>query len=212
MITLALEFSSAQRSAAVARGGAVLGVAIETGGFRVTNAFSLISQILAQSGIAREHIEVIAVGLGPGSYTGIRSAIAVAQGWQLARPIKLLGISSVEAIATRAQADGIHGRVNIAVDAQRQEFYLASWELSPNHRQEISPLHLIPGSELTRRLAVGEIFIGPDMDAPAGRKVFPDAATVAQLARSRTDFVDGAKLEPIYLRETSFVKAVPPLV
>ena len=47
----------------------------------------------------REAIEAIAVGLGPGSYTGIRAAIALAQGWQLAREVKTLGVSSVAAMA-----------------------------------------------------------------------------------------------------------------
>jgi len=65
---------------------------------------------------------VIAVGLGPGSYTGVRAAIALAQGWQLAREIKLLGVSSVEAIAVQAQAEKIFGRVNVVMDAQRNEF------------------------------------------------------------------------------------------
>ncbi len=123
MIFLALEFSSDQRSVALARHGEVLASATETGGFRVTNAFSLITRVLAQSGLTREQIGGIAVGLGPGSYTGIRSAIAIAQGWQLARPVKLLGISSVEAIAARAQADGVSGCFRLLVaDAQRSGF------------------------------------------------------------------------------------------
>lgn len=208
MTILALEFSSAQRSVAIARDGAVLAAAVETGGFRVTNAFALITKVLADSNITREQIEIVAVGLGPGSYTGIRSAIAVAQGWQLARPVKLLGISSAEAIAARAQTDGIHGRINIAIDAQRNEFYLSTWDLSANHRQEISPLHIIPGSELESRLRAGELVISPDLEAPA-RKLFPDAAALALLAAQRSDFVNGQNLEPIYLRETTFVKAAP---
>lgn len=209
MIILALEFSSAQRSVALSRRGEVLASAVETGGFRVTNAFSLVTKVLAEAGLTREQIEVLAVGLGPGSYTGIRSAIAVAQGWQLARPVKLLGISSVEAIALRAQAGGIHGRVNIIVDAQRNEFYLATWNLSASERREVSPLHIIPASEFTARLQAGEPFIGPDLEPQAGRKIFPDAAALAVLAAQRNNFIPGQHLEPIYLRETTFVKAAP---
>ena len=52
----------------------------------------MIESALAEAKIEREQIEVIAVGLGPGSYTGIRAAISVAQGWQLARGVKLLGV------------------------------------------------------------------------------------------------------------------------
>ena len=90
----------------------------------------MIEEVLAKTKIGREEIEVIAVGLGPGSYTGIRAAIAVAQGWQLAREIKLLGISSAECLAAQAQAEKIFGRVNVVIDAQRGEFYLAGWEIS----------------------------------------------------------------------------------
>src|SRR5271154_6572568 len=118
MTILALEFSSLQRSVAVARAGCVLSEAGETGG-RGTNVFGMIEEALADAKVGREEIEVIAVGLGPGSYTGIRSAIALAQGWQLARSVKLLGVSSVEGLAIQAQVEKIFGRVNVVIDAQR---------------------------------------------------------------------------------------------
>ena len=67
-------------------------------------AFSMIEKILGATKIEREQIEMICVGLGPGSYTGIRAAIAMAQGWQLARGTKLLGVSSVASLAEQAGA------------------------------------------------------------------------------------------------------------
>jgi hypothetical protein len=45
---------------------------------------------------------------------------------------------------------------------------------------------------------------------PGSRLVFPRAATLASLASERKDFIPGEKMEPIYLRETKFVKAPPP--
>jgi len=45
----------------------------------------LVERALAEAKVERGQIECVAVGLGPGSYTGIRGAIALAQGWQLAR-------------------------------------------------------------------------------------------------------------------------------
>jgi len=59
-----------------------------------TRALGMIESVLREAGLEREQIDVIAVGLGPGSYTGIRTALSIAQGWQLARGVKLLGISS----------------------------------------------------------------------------------------------------------------------
>lgn len=203
MTILALEFSSGQRSAALARGGTVLAEAVEQTGGRGTNALGLIEKVLSDADISREEIEAVAVGLGPGSYTGIRAAIAVAQGWQLARGAKLLGVSSAESLAAQAQAEKIFGTVNVAVDAQRGEFYLATWIITDANRQEISPLKIVPAAEIQARLAAGEVCAGPEL----ARRLFPSAATVARLAVGRTDFVAGEKLEPVYLRATSFVKA-----
>jgi tRNA threonylcarbamoyladenosine biosynthesis protein TsaB len=203
MTILALEFSSARRSAALARGGEVLAEATEQNGARGTNAFGLVEKILADAHGQRAEVEVIAVGLGPGSYTGIRAAIALAQGWQLAAGVKLLGVSSVASLAAQAQAENIFGRVNLVIDAQRVEFYLTTWEISGTQRREISPLEIVPAAEIAARTAAGEICAGPEME----RRLFPSAATIARLAAERTDFLPGDRLEPVYLRETSFVKA-----
>ena len=205
MTILAFEFSSAQRNVALARHGTVLAEAVESGGYRVTNAFSLTEKVLAEAKVSREEIEVIALCIGPCSYTGIRAAIALAQGWQLARAIKLLGVSSAECLAAQAQAAKVFGRVNVVIDAQRGEFYLSGWELAGSERKEILPLKIVPATEIEARKAAGEICVGPE----AERVLFPSAAMVATLASGRMDFIAGEKLEPIYLRETTFVKAAP---
>ena len=88
MTILAIEFSSLQRSVAIVRGGAGPGAsaiseAVETGADG-TGAFGLIQSALREAGLERGEVETLAVGLGPGSYTGIRVALAIAQGWQLA--------------------------------------------------------------------------------------------------------------------------------
>jgi tRNA threonylcarbamoyladenosine biosynthesis protein TsaB len=210
MKILALEFSSAQRSVAVWEGTA-RGYAAAAGG-RSTQAFALIEAALQQAQCEREDIECIGVGLGPGSYTGIRVAIAVAQGWQLARAVKLLGLSSVECLAAQLQAEAQPGLYTIAVDAQRNEFYLATYEVTPAGWREAEPLRLAPFAELQRRADAGERLAGPELTQwfPSARNLFPDAAALGRLAAGRRDFVAGEQLEPIYLRPTAFVKAPPP--
>ncbi len=218
MKILALEFSSSQRSVAVVHGGAdappiCLGEAIETGG-RSTNALGLVEDALRQAQLDRGQIECLVVGLGPGSYTGIRLAIALVQGWQLARPVKLLGISSAECLAAQAQAAGLTGRVEVVVDAQRNEFYVAGYELTADARRAVEPLRLAGAAEVQARQQAGGVIIGPEVTRwfPGSRVLFPRAATLGQLAWGRSDFVPGEKLEPIYLRETRFVKAPPPRI
>jgi tRNA A37 threonylcarbamoyladenosine modification protein TsaB len=120
--------------------------------------------------------------------------------------VKLIGMSSADALAVQAQAEKCFGLVNVAIDAQRGEFYLAGWEISETERKEVSPLEIVTAAEIAARKAAGEICVGPEMD-PA---TFPSAATVARLAAGRTDFLPGEKLVPIYLRETNFVKAPLP--
>jgi len=216
MKILGLEFSSAQRSVAVVEGGIgvptiVLGEMSEAGG-RAGRMLGLIEEVLKSARMEREQIECLAIGLGPGSYTGIRSAIALAQGWQLARGLKLLGLSSIECLAAQAQDQNNPGRVNIVIDAQRNEFYLAGYEVGPSVRREIEPLRLAARDEVQAKINAGTTVIGPEVRRwfSAGNELFPSAATLGKLAASRSDFVSGEKLEPIYLREISFVKAPPP--
>lgn len=211
MKILALEFSSAERSAAVFSDGAVRGAASATGG-REVKALGLVESALRAARWEREEIGCVAVGLGPGSYTGIRAAIALTQGWALARPVKLLGVSSADCLAAQAQAAGWTGRVNIVMDAQRQELFLASYEISMANWSLVDPFHLLTADEEKERRQRGEIFAGPEVKGAGDRVLLPAATALARLASGRTDFVAPDALEPVYLRMTSFVKAPPPRV
>jgi tRNA threonylcarbamoyladenosine biosynthesis protein TsaB len=213
MKILALEFSSGRRSVAVAVGGTVRGEAAETGG-RESHPFRLIGQALRGAGLPRGEIEVLAVGLGPGSYNGIRSAIAVAQGWQLARPVRLVGLGSLTCLAAHAWAEGLRGPVSGVVDAQRGEFYLAGFGLEADALRETAPLRLAARAEVLARAAAGDLLLSPDDLAglPGLRRCYPDAVTLARLAQGPTGAVAGEELEPIYLRAPAFLKAPPPRI
>jgi tRNA threonylcarbamoyl adenosine modification protein YeaZ len=238
MKILAIEFSSAQRSVAVVTGkptgtgspaaaesatatsmpaAAALrnlfhghAEVTETGGFGA-NALGMVEQALVQAQIEREQIECVTVGLGPGSYTGIRAVIALAQGWQLAAQIPLLGISSADCVAECAREDGLTGEVSVIIDAQRNEFYCAGYEITAASVLEREPLRLIRPEEAQELVAAGRVLIGPEVTRwfPGGRNILPRASTLGAMALGRQDFVPGEKLEPIYLREVSFVKAPP---
>jgi tRNA threonylcarbamoyladenosine biosynthesis protein TsaB len=216
MKILALEFSSTQRSVAVAEGDAnakliVRGVAHESG-TKETKAFSLIEAALASAHWSRTDIDCIVVGLGPGSYTGIRVAISIAQGWELARELKLLGISTVEALAHQAKSQRMTGSINIAIDAHRNEFYLATASAEAPVSELRNSLRLVSAAEIDRLISSGAKVIGPDLQQcfPTALHLWPEASALAQLAADRADFVMGEQLEPIYLRAPTFVKAPPP--
>jgi tRNA threonylcarbamoyladenosine biosynthesis protein TsaB len=213
MKILAIEFSSERRTAAILESGdstspALLSKAAEG---TTRRPLGLISNVLEAARCERDEIEAIAIGLGPGSYTGIRGAIALAQGWQLGRGIRLFGISSVECLAAQAVKEKIFGPLNIVIDAQRNEFYLAGYEIVPGHFREVEALRLAPAAEIGQRRAAGQRIIGPDASQwfAGAQDIYPDAATLGSLACGRRDAVPGEKLEPIYLREVSYVKAPP---
>jgi len=215
MKILALEFSSSQRSVAVIDSGNNSASEVaETSSHHSMKPLDMVEHALQQARLEREQIECIAVGLGPGSYTGIRIGIALAQGWQLAASVKLLGVNSAECVAAQALADGVGGGFSVVIDAQREEFYVADYELVGNQVSERSPLKLATRTEVSERDRAGNLLIGPEVTKwfPKGRVIFPRAGMLGRLALLRTDFVTGEKLEPIYLREASFVKAPPPRV
>jgi tRNA threonylcarbamoyladenosine biosynthesis protein TsaB len=214
MKILAIEFSSEKRSVAVVQadgdgGPVVLGQAVET---NVHRALSLVEEVLRQAHCEREEIETLAIGLGPGSYTGIRGAIALAQGWQLGRGVNTIGVSSVECLAAGAEQEKIFGLVNIVIDAQRNEFYLARYEIGPGIWRETENLRLAPLAEIEELVRRGQRVLGPGATQwfPSAQNLYPDAAILGRLASARRDFVPAEKLEPIYLRETAFKKAPPP--
>lgn len=212
MKILALEFSSAQRSVAIFDSDThrVLGSAAEMGG-RSTRAFALIEQALQTANVTREQIDCLALGIGPGSYTGIRAAIALAQGWQIARDIKLIGVSSVEAIAAGLQQEGKFGRTNVVIDAQRNEFYLATYEISASTLKESENLRIVSADDVRSRIEEGQTVVGPELEKsfPQATLAYPDASVIALVAATSQAFIAGDKIEPIYLRETTFVKAPP---
>jgi len=210
MQILAIEFASDRRSVAVLADGVVRGQAWEFGG-RTTRALTLIARALQEAALEREEIEGLAIGLGPGSYAGIRAAISLAQGWQLARGVRLLGLSTVEGLAVRAQVEGTRGRVNILIDAQRGEFYGAAYALGAGSRTVLEPLRLATREEIQPWLGLGETLVWPELapQFPEARVLLPDAASLGLLAAGSDAFVPGESLEPIYLRAPSFRKAAP---
>ena len=215
MKTLALEFSSDHRSAAVwvpptADAPGRSGCATQTVG-RSTPAFALIQAALDEARVPRDEIERIALGLGPGSATGVRTAIAIAQGWRLARPVGLVGVSSLACLAARLRAEGLRGVVHVAVDAQRREFHLASYELGPGGLRELSPLRLASAAEIQALLEAGARVVGPGLAPvfPAAADACPDALTLARLGAAGEVLPEGAHLDAIHLRQPAFAKTPP---
>ena len=97
-----------------------------------------IDELLAEHGIARVDIACVACGRGPGSFTGVRIAMATAKGVASALGVGLVGFSTLDAVAWNAWAAGVRGRLLVAADAMRKEVYPVRYALDDSgaHRLE----------------------------------------------------------------------------
>lgn len=137
----------------------------------------------------------IVVGIGPGSYAGVRIAIATALGLRSSTGAKLAGIPSISALDVEESDYGVIG------DARRQSFFFA----------RIASGRLIEGpileaeAELKARLEqlAGPIFTSDSLPQfPQVKLAYPSAARLAEIAAlSTVEISDVESLEPIYLRE-----------
>jgi len=201
--------------AAVKAGPGEQPAAVATGsdlGSRGTRAFQLITTVLKEAAWERDDVDTIAVGLGPGSYHGVRVAIAIAQGWSVAKHLRLIGVSSADALAAMLVLKGQQAPFIVVIDAQRGEFYRADYTVESGVAREVCALRLAKTAEIHDCLNSGKNVFGPDSAdrLPGIREAFPTAATVGFLAAKMPTETSGASLEPIYLREPAFVKAPPP--
>ena len=205
MTTLSLEFSSDRRSAAVWDAGRVLAESCVIAG-RTTSAPDLIAAALREASLTPQQIHRLALGIGPGSYTGIRRAIATLQGWHLAHGLSIVAVNSFDILAHLAtELDS--GPVLLAADAQRSE-----WAVAIAEGGKLSqPIRLMARAELDARIASGQRVFTPDSNLAGSTRLFPTAAAAGLLSTHLPD-TDPTSLAPVYLREASFVKAPPPRI
>ena len=88
-----------------------------------TQLIPRIDVLLAENGIARGDIACVCVGRGPGSFTGVRIAMATAKGIASALEVGLVGVSSLDAVAWGVWESGARGEVAVVADAMRKEVY-----------------------------------------------------------------------------------------
>ncbi len=174
-------------------------------------------QLLAESGVKKSQLDAIAVGIGPGAFTGVRLAVALVQGIALALDKPVLPVSTLAALAMQG-ADLKPERILAAIDARMGEIYCAEFQLdfdglvysvseeiviAPDAYRHVSGHPLVGvGTGFSAINNALQVNLGSQL-VQCRADALPHAADIARLALR--DFQSGKmiapdQLEPAYLR------------
>jgi tRNA threonylcarbamoyladenosine biosynthesis protein TsaB len=202
---LVLEAATAAGSVALLLpGGVVRETAVVMGAGTADVLFPAMASLLREGGLAPADVGAVVCGSGPGSFTSLRIAAALAKGLATGVGCPLYAVSSLALAAAGLPHDAPAGRYLVHADALRGERYALQIERSADGRVRIAGLltrgpieALLAASTEARRIAVG----GALPTLPSAHLVTPRAGAVASVdGEWRHQAVDLAAWEPAYGR------------
>lgn len=225
MNLLAFELSTEACSVAVLAGGEVRERHAVAPRKHAEYALPWAEALLAEAGIAKSALDAVAVGRGPGAFTGVRLGISIAQGIALALDVPAVPVSTLRALAMRALplGAGAGDRVLAAIDARMREVYVARFRLEAGADGLVDAIAdgdeaVMPPDAVGAPDDDGAWFgVGTGFGALDGvlrqrfaerlvavdAEALPHAADVARLAEAalrRGEGIAAERLEPAYLR------------
>jgi len=218
MITLGIETSGQQGSAALLRDGKLLGERdLSREGRR--HARTLVPEIrslLQDAAITPSDVRTLAVSIGPGSFTGLRVGVACAKTWAWATGADVVAVDTLQAVAH--QAESTTSRLSVICDAQRKELFVGTFERQDDDTwQRCGEIDIVPIDAWIDGLDPEQVVTGPAVLKLQGRltdrcrlepsaRFLPTALSVAELGEqaAKAATVDDAwTLEPRYLRRSA---------
>lgn len=178
----------------------------------------MVAEAMAEAGADFTELDLLAVTVGPGAFTGIRIGLSTARALALAANKPLAGIATAEAVAAAVPQEQRQGRaVLVVLDSRREELWVQAFSATLEPLGEVAAM--TPAEVSTRDW--GPVVLAGDardLVAPllpdailAAAPGAPDAVRVAELAARR--WADGTALppEPLYLRpaDVTMPKAAP---
>ncbi len=186
-----------------------------------------LAHLLEQVGLSVSDLDVVAVDLGPGLFTGLRVGVAAAKGLALARNIGVVGLSSLDVLLHGAGQIGHRGLVLAAVDARRGEVFAVVRRMGDaRHGDDVIAAGLFAPDALVATLGslAGEPVLGVGDGAKRYREVlatvpglstfsegltFPPPLSLLQMAveqlKSGISPVVPADVVPLYMRDADAV-------
>jgi tRNA threonylcarbamoyl adenosine modification protein YeaZ len=209
VLTLAFDTATSTVTVAVSDGAIVLAEVVSSDERRHGEVLApSIATVLGEAGVSPAELSVVAVGVGPGPFTGLRVGLVTARTLGLALGVPVVGVCTLDLIAAEAAVSlGRGDRLLVATDARRKEVYWATYEMRPELERIDGPHVSSPSAVDSQGRAVGggallypEVF--PDAQGPA----HPQAATLCRWVAQGQPTLEPL---PLYLRRPDAAEPAP---
>jgi len=198
MLDLAIETSSPQASIALGNDKVVVqSIDLKVGVRHSATIFPALTRL----GLPRLKLRRIIVGIGPGSFSGIRVGIAAAQGIALVQDIPILGICSAWSAAVQHPQVT---RLGVFADAKRREAFCTAFAQGEFDRAT----YLLPMAEIEDHASKFTLAVSAEPLPGIPMRVYPRARDLLGFPENFPGWITQQPLEPIYLREPAI--ALPP--
>ena len=174
----------------------------------------LIEEGLKRLKLKKNQLDELAWGLGPGSFTGLRVGLTTAKIFAYVCPMKLVGVSSLEAIAW--EAPDFKGEVAVILDAKKEKLYSGIFYVRNKMLKMIRKPELVKIEMLLKNVKTPRLFLGDGVKmfqekilntkfcqiADGTESVYPMASNIARQALTLVQhkkFADPFTIEPLYL-------------
>ncbi|WP_448552726.1 tRNA (adenosine(37)-N6)-threonylcarbamoyltransferase complex dimerization subunit type 1 TsaB [Thalassotalea montiporae] len=187
----------------------------------------MVDNLLAKADAKLTDFDALVYGRGPGSFTGVRIGIGVAQGLAFAADLPTIGISTMQAMAQQAYEQEGKEAVSIAIDARMAEVYCSNWQLNEQGLMAlVGEERVLPPEQFAQSLEQSEYKYGAGTGWQAYQEAFqPICANLEKisvmypnaqfmLALAKQEFIAGKALpaeqaQPVYVRDTVSWKKLP---
>ncbi|MGF1871921.1 MULTISPECIES: tRNA (adenosine(37)-N6)-threonylcarbamoyltransferase complex dimerization subunit type 1 TsaB [Photobacterium] len=196
-----------------------------------TKILPMVDTVLAEGGVKLTQLDALAFGRGPGSFTGVRIGIGIAQGLAFGADLPMVGISTLMTMAQGTYRTHQSEQVLTAIDARMGEIYWGQyrrqidgdWLLQGKERvlapdalvQEQNANQTDSGIWLTAGTgweSYAELRSQLNLNAQKGEILYPDSqdmVVLAQYALARGEAVSAENASPVYVRDTVTWKKLP---
>lgn len=222
MIRAALEASTRAASVALEVDGALLMTRLGEEAAHASDLVPALARLCGEAGVSPASVSTLAVGVGPGSFTGLRVAISTALGLARSTGAQLAGVSSHAAAAWRVlEGEEVGASITVLQDARGGCVQTSAW-VRTHEGLAIEGEHtLVPCAEAAHELRASSRLLADAAGLKAARleagdarvvaSPAPDAAGVLALGRRQLELegpTSPQRLRPLYLR--AFVPGLRP--